>query len=75
MRWLRVKKGMSDRYWLFFHSALRCVKLIVYVGVNYEHTLRNAASRTGVYEDIRRMLLGGQVSALINRLLVDSQEA
>ena len=40
--WRRVKKGMPDRYRLFFRFASSPVQLIVYVWFNDEDTLRKA---------------------------------
>jgi toxin YhaV len=73
--WQRVKKGMPDRYRLFFRFASKPIKLIVYVWFNDEYTLRKAGSKTDVYEAFRRMLLRGEVPASIKDLLVESQKA
>jgi toxin YhaV len=73
--WRRVKKGMPDRYRLFFRFASNPIKLIVYVWFNDEYTLRKAGSKTDVYEAFRRMLLRGEVPASIKDLLVESQKA
>ena len=73
--WRRVKKGMPDRYRLFFRFASTRVKLIVYVWFNDEDTLRKAGSRTDVYEAFRRMLSRGEVPASIQVLLAESQKA
>lgn len=73
--WRRVKKGMPDRYRLFFRFASRPVKLIVYVWFNDEDTLRKAGSRTDVYEVFKRMLSRGEVPSSINVLLAKSQTA
>lgn len=73
--WRRVKKGMPDRYRLFFRFASSPLKLIVYVWFNDENTLRKAGSRTDVYEAFRRMLLRGQVPGSIQELLAESQRA
>jgi len=70
--WRRVKKGMPDRYRLFFRFASRPIKLIVYVWFNDEDTLRKAGSKTDVYEVFRRMLSRGQVPTSINELLAES---
>lgn len=71
--WRRVKKGMPDRYRLFFRFASRPVKLIVYVWFNDENTLRKAGSKTDVYEAFRRMLARGDVPASMDALLVESE--
>jgi toxin YhaV len=72
--WRRVKKGMPDRYRLFFRFASRPLKIIVYVWFNDEHTLRKAGSKTDVYEAFRRMLQRGEVPASIAELLAMSQD-
>jgi toxin YhaV len=59
--WRRVKKGMPDRYRLFFRFASSPVRLIVYVWFNDQDTLRKAGSRTDVYEVFKRMLARGDV--------------
>lgn len=70
--WRRVKKGMPDRYRLFFRFASKPVKLIVYVWFNDEDTLRKAGSKTDVYEVFKRLLSRGQVPGGIKELLADS---
>ena len=72
--WRRVKKGMPDRYRLFFRFASNPVKLIVYVWFNDEDTLRKAGSKTDVYEAFRRMLSRGQVPEGIEPLLRESSK-
>ena len=71
--WRRVKKGMPDRYRLFFRFASSPVKLIVYVWFNDEDTLRKAGSKTDVYETFKRMLGRGEVPDSIAELLANSQ--
>jgi toxin YhaV len=72
--WRRVKKGMPERYRLFFRFASKPVKLIVYVWFNDEDTLRKAGSKTDVYETFRRMLGRGEVPDGIDHLLKESRE-
>ena len=72
--WRRVKNGMPDRYRLFFRSASRPVKIIVYVWFNDDDTLRKAGSKTDVYEAFRRMLARGEVPDGIAALLKQSRE-
>ena len=71
--WRRVKKGMPDRYRLFFRFASSPVQLIVYVWFNDEDTLRKAGSKTDVYEAFKRMLVRGEVPTSIHSLLTESQ--
>ena len=70
--WRRVKKGMPDRYRLFFRFATKPVKLVVYAWFNDEDTLRKAGSKTDVYETFRRMLARGAVPNDMGALLRDS---
>lgn len=67
--WRRVKKGMPERYRLFFRFASSPVRLIVYVWFNDEDTLRKAGSKTDVYEVFKRMLARGDVPSSIDDLL------
>ena len=67
--WRRVKKGMPDRYRLFFRFASHPVKVIVYVWFNDEDTLRRAGSKTDVYETFQRLLARGVVPSDITTLL------
>ena len=73
-RWRRVKKGMPDRYRLFFRFATSPTKVIVYVWFNDDDTLRKAGSKTDVYETFKRMLSRGDVPADIDALLRSSIE-
>ena len=63
--WRRVKKGMPDRYRLFYRFASSPIKVIVYVWFNDEDTLRKAGPKTDVYETFRRMLARGVVPGTI----------
>ena len=72
VNWRRVKKGMPDRYRLFFRFASNPVKVIVYVWFNDEDTLRKAGSKTDVYETFKRMLARGVVPNDIGALLRDA---
>lgn len=70
--WRRVKRGMPDRYRLFFRFASKPVQLIVYVWFNDEGTLRKAGAKTDVYEVFKHMLSRGQVPSGIKELLAQS---
>ncbi len=72
--WRRVKKGMPDRYRLFFRFASNPVKAIVYVWFNDEDTLRKADAKTDVYEAFKRMLARGEVPSSIQELLEESSK-
>jgi toxin YhaV len=73
--WRRVKKGMPDRYRLFFRFSSTPVKVIVYVWFNDEDTLRKAGSKTDVYEAFRRMLARGAVPTGMAELLAQATAA
>lgn len=70
--WRRVKKGMPDRYRLFFRFASTPISLVVYVWFNDEDSLRKAGAKTDVYEAFKRMLARGEVPASIDALLAES---
>jgi toxin YhaV len=71
--WRRVKKGLPDRYRLFFRFASSPIKVIVYVWFNDEDTLRKAGARTDVYETFKRMLSKGTVPQSIDELLTQAE--
>ncbi len=73
--WRRVKKGMPERYRLFFRFASRPVKIVIYVWFNDEDALRKAGSKSDVYETFRRMLARGEVPDGIEALLRESRES
>ena len=70
--WRRVKKGMPDRYRLFFRFSSSPVRVLIYVWFNDEETLRKAGARTDVYEAFKRMLARGEVPSSIDALLAES---
>ena len=72
--WRRVKKGMPDRYRLFFRFASNPVKVIVYVWFNDENTVRKVGSKTDVYEAFTRLLVRGVVPSDIDALLREARE-
>ena len=73
--WRRVKKGMPDRYRLFFRFASHPTQVIVYVWFNDEDTLRKAGSKSDVYESFKRLLARGVVPTRIEDLLSHSSAA
>lgn len=72
--WRRVKKGLPDRYRLFFRFASKPVRLIVYAWLNDEDTLRKVGAKTDVYAAFQRMLARGEVPGDIDALLKESRE-
>ena len=73
--WRRVKKGLPDRYRLFFRFASSPIKVIVYVWFNDEDTFRKAGAKTDVYETFKRMLSKGVVPQSIGELLTQAEPA
>jgi len=67
--WRRVKKGMPDRYRLFFRFSSQPIKAIVYVWFNDDDTPRKTGSKTDVYAAFRKMLEQGKVPGNIGELL------
>jgi len=67
--WRRVKKGLPQRYRLFFMFASNPLAVVIYAWLNDEHTLRKEGSRTDVYEVFKRMLERGDVPSNINELI------
>lgn len=71
--WRRVKKGMPDRYRLFFRFSSSPIKVIVYVWFNDEETLRKVGAKTDVYETFKRMLTKGTVPQSMDELLMQAE--
>ena len=70
--WRRVKRGLPPRYRLFFRFASRPARIIVYVWLNDEATLRKAGARTDVYSVFQRMLARGDLPDSLDALLAAS---
>jgi len=70
--WRHVKKGMPQRYRLFFRFASSPLTLIVYVWLNDEDSLRKEGAKTDVYARFRAMLERGAVPAGIEDLIRDT---
>ena len=70
--WRRVKKGLPQRYRLFFMFASNPLAVVIYAWLNDEDTLRKEGSRTDVYEVFKRMLERGEVPSTINELIEGS---
>ncbi len=70
--WRRVKKGMPDRYRLFFRFASNPMPVIVYVWFNDDSSLRKAGAKTDVYEVFKRMLMRGEIPSSIATLLTQA---
>lgn len=70
--WRRVKKGLPQRYRLFFMFASTPLQVIIYAWLNDDDTLRKEGSRTDVYEVFKRMLERGEVPSTIDELIQGS---
>ena len=73
--WRRVKKGMPERYRMFFRFASNPSQVIVYVWLNDEDSLRKAGAKTDVYASFQRMLARGVVPNSIEALLDEATDA
>ena len=69
----RVKKGMPDRYRLFFRFASETAS-IIYIWLNNENTLRKEGSKTDVYVVFKKLLERGTVPIDISEMLKQSSE-
>lgn len=67
--WFRVKKGMPQRYRLFFQFRSTAPKTIIYAWFNDEDTVRKAGAKTDVYETFKAMLKGGKMPDKFDDLL------
>lgn len=72
--WRRAKKGMPNRYRLFFKYSTSN-KSIVLAWFNDEKTLRKANSKTDVYEVFKKMLAQGILPSNMQDLINASSEA
>ncbi len=70
--WRRVKKGMPQRYRLFYRFSSDHNK-IVYVWFNDENTLRKIGDKSDVYAVFKKMLERGDVPETLEQLLKDSE--
>lgn len=71
-RWRRVKKGMPNRYRLFFQFSSD-TKTIVYVWLNDELTLRKEGAKTDVYRVFLKHTSSGRIPASFEQLLRESE--
>ena len=72
--WRRVKKGLPQRYRLFFMFASNPLAVVIYAWLNDQDTLRKEGSRIDVYEVFKRMLERGEVPSSINELIERANE-
>ena len=71
--WRRAKKGMPNRYRLFFKFS-STNKVIVLAWFNDQSTLRKDGSKTDVYEVFKKMLSKGVIPSSIEELIEQSTE-
>jgi toxin YhaV len=68
--WRRVKKGLPQRYRLFFMFASNPLAVVIYAWLNDEDTQRKEGRRTDVYQVFKRMLERGDVPSTIDELIL-----
>lgn len=66
--WRRVKKGLPQRYRLFFKFS-SAKKSIIYAWLNDESTYRKEGSKTDVYVAFQKLLTKGTVPSNIDQLI------
>jgi len=71
--WRRVKKGLPQRYRLFFQFRSTAPQTIIYAWLNDESTLRKAGARTDVYAVFQQMLKAGKMPDSYDALLKVAQ--
>lgn len=72
--WRRVKKGMPNRYRLFFQYQSKAPKSITYAWFNDETTLRKAGARTDCYTVFRAHIAAGRIPNDYKQLVAASVE-
>lgn len=72
--WRRVKRGLPNRYRLFFRFT-STQKSVIYAWLNDENTLRKEGSKNDVYTVFARMLANGSMPNSIDELLKASLQA
>lgn len=71
--WRRVKKGLPQRYRLFFQFRSQAPKTIIYAWLNDESCIRRAGDRADVYEVFKKMVAGGKMPNSFEDLLAASE--
>lgn len=67
--WRRVKKGLPNRYRLFFQFRSSAPQTIIYAWLNDRATLRKSGSRSDVYVVFQAMLRSGKMPGSYIELL------
>jgi len=73
--WRRVKRGMPNRYRMFFQCRKVPEANVVIAWINDKNTLRKAGSRTDVYEVFKKMLKNGTIPGSIEELIEATRTA
>lgn len=71
--WKRAKKGLPNRYRLFFKCTTESNSIIL-AWLNDDKTLRKAGAKTDVYTVFKKKLANGEVPSDITSLLSDSSK-
>jgi toxin YhaV len=71
--WRRVKRGLPQRYRLFFQYRSAAPQTIIYAWLNDEATLRKAGAKTDVYAVFKHLLQAGKVPDSYSALLSASR--
>ena len=69
--WRRVKKGLPNRYRLFFRFSSH-PPIIVYVWINDDSTLRKDSAKTDCYQVFKKMLQKGIIPDSIGQLISEA---
>ncbi|VAW82805.1 hypothetical protein MNBD_GAMMA12-602 [hydrothermal vent metagenome] len=70
--WRRVKKGIPNRYRLFFRFN-STPPAIIYVWINDEHTLRKEGAKTDCYTVFKKKLKRGEIPDSIESLIAETE--
>ncbi|MGN6234980.1 type II toxin-antitoxin system YhaV family toxin [Dyella sp.] len=67
--WRRAKKGMPNRYRLFFQFRSQAPKNIIYAWFNDEDTLRQAGAKSDCYAVFKRLVEAGKIPSSYDQLM------
>lgn len=71
--WRRAKKGMPNRYRLFFQFRSQAPKNVIYAWFNDENTMRQAGGRSDCYAVFKRLVESGEIPASYEQLRAQAQ--
>lgn len=72
--WRRVKRGMPDRYRLFFKFSTSNNEIVL-AWLNDERSIRKAGSKNDVYEVFKKLLASGKIPNSYSELVKESDKA